>query len=353
MVPSSVSMAASSFEHQGLLEGQVYAQDFRITFPPVMDGTRRRAGVGRCHGIRSRRPNRELYVKYVKARPGQPTLVVLNGLTWAVGDWDPFVAALAQSGYGLLRYDAFGQGETLLKYAPITDVIPAEAQVSDLALLLDRLAIEGKVDLLGLSYGGGLGIMFAAAHPDRTRTLTLMAPFTQAVNSQDNSVRMQIAYLSATQPWNRATDDELYDYYLHVLVYDTYPYAEPSLLDHPYKLEATYQMVRGIRKFVASTMVATLPPASVHLVIAERDQFIPRDVLESFYAAVPPSARGSVMVLNGSEHKIPENFPHFAAAWTDLIAHVDARLSAGRRFVGEPARGEARAADVLIPMPEE
>jgi 3-oxoadipate enol-lactonase len=46
--------------------------------------------------------------------------------------------------------------------------------VDDLLALLDEQGIE-RVHLVGTSYGGEVGLMFAAAHPERVRSLTVIA----------------------------------------------------------------------------------------------------------------------------------------------------------------------------------
>ncbi|MDX1644170.1 MAG: alpha/beta fold hydrolase [Thermoanaerobaculia bacterium] len=48
--------------------------------------------------------------------------------------------------------------------------------VLDLVELLDRLGVE-RVDLFGSSYGTRTALRFAARHPDRIRTMILMAPY--------------------------------------------------------------------------------------------------------------------------------------------------------------------------------
>ncbi len=40
------------------------------------------------------------------------------------------------------------------------------------------------------------------------------------------------------------SDDDLYDLFLHQIVYATYPQAEPIVLENPFKLEATYRLVQ-------------------------------------------------------------------------------------------------------------
>lgn len=303
------------------------------------------------------RKGRELYVDYIPARAGKPMLVLVNGLTYSTKDWNELMPGLVKhaekSGNGILRYDPMGMGKTLLKYAPINYVIPIEDQVEDLAALLDQLKIRGSVHLAGLSYGGGLSIAFSRAYPSRVQSLILMAPYTEPMPSQDNWIRSQIAATRLANPFNPATDDELYDYFLRVNVYSTYPTAEPSISENPYKLEAVFRMVQGVRKMNVNEFVGDLPDESVHLMIAENDQYIPRSVLDKFWKALPKNKRLSNVIMDWTEHKIPEASPRFTAGWINLILDGDERIARGRVFKGHVLSGVAESGSLKITLPKE
>jgi pimeloyl-ACP methyl ester carboxylesterase len=292
--------------------------------------------------------NRSLYVDYIKPAPGQPIAVLLNGLTYRLGCWDAFVAELKGKGLGILRYDMYGQGETLLKYAPIQDVIPLQDEVDDLAKLLNAMQIDQPVHLVTLSYGAAVGIPFAAQHPANVATLILMAPFVGPIPQQDEWIRLQIDQTHLLYPNNPATFDELYDYFLHFIIYQTYPAAEPIVLENPYKLEATYRLVQGARKFVAKDYAALLPAGKVHFMIARKDQYVPAAMHEDFWNQIPDSIKVSRLFVEGSEHKIPEIVPAFSAAWIKHIIAADPLLSGGRTFIGLPKAGTATSGDVVI-----
>ena len=279
---------------------------------------------------------REIYVDYERPVPGRPTVVLLNGLTYRVGCWDTFTTALEGDGLGILRYDAVGQGETLLKYGIPTDAISLKDQVEDLRLLLNALGIMDPVHLVGLSYGGAIDLMFAAQYPERTASVILMAPFVGPLASQDTWIRQQINQVHVLYPYNPATFDELYDYFLKFIIYQTYPAAEPIVLENPFKLEATFRMVQGVRKFHAKDIVDQLPAGKVHLMIARKDQYLENAVHEEFWSQLPASARASRIYIEGSEHKIPEAVPQFAADWVRRIVNGDASISGGATFVGDP-----------------
>lgn len=287
------------------------------------------------------RGQRELFVDYLKPSAGKPVVVLLNGLTYRTGVWDSFVKELKGEGLGILRYDPMGHGKTMAKAGRPSESIEADEQVKDLNSLLSTLGIRKPVHLVGLSYGGAIGTMFTLAHPAKVASLILMAPFTKPLDSQDQQIRLHIAQTRAMYPLNPASDDELYDFFLKQIVYATYPMVEPIVLEHPWKLESTFRLVQGVRKFKAEDVVDQLPEASVHLMVAEWDQYIAPKILEDLWKQIPKRARQSRLIINHSEHKIPEAMPSFSAKWVRLIVEGDERLKDGRTWEGGSFLGYA------------
>lgn len=298
-------------------------------------------------------PQRELYVDYVPAKSGQPTVVLVNGLTYSTRQWENFTEQLLSKGVGVLRYDPFGQGQTLLKYAPVLAPIPVQNQVEDLKVLLDVMNLKGPYNIAGLSYGGGVVAGFAAAYPSLVNNLIMMAPFTRPLDGQDSWIKAQIWATRQIFPYNKMTDDDLYDFYLHQIVYATYPQAEPIVLENPFKLEATFRLVQGIRKFRPIDLTGSIPHRSLHLMIARQDQYINTGVLDEYWDAVPEAARASRLYINGSEHKMVEAVPNFTAAWVYQIISGNKKLFEGRDFEGYPYRGQVRSGQEQIKVGRE
>jgi pimeloyl-ACP methyl ester carboxylesterase len=292
--------------------------------------------------------NRALYVDYIKPAPGKPIAVLLNGLTYRLGCWDDFVAKLQGQGLGILRYDMYGQGETLLKYAPIQDVIPLQDQVDDLGKLLSALKIDEPVHLVTLSYGAAVGIPFTAQQPSHVASLILMAPFVSPIPQQDQWIHMQIDQTRFLYPTNPASYDDLYDYFLHIIVYQTYPSAEPIVLENPYKLEATFRLVQGARKFIAKDYINQLPAGKIHLMVATKDQYVPAALHEDFWNQLPANTKLSRLFIEGSEHKIPEVLPGYSADWVKHIIAADPQISQGRTFIGDTEKGTATSDSIVI-----
>ncbi len=285
------------------------------------------------------RKDHQLYVDWSYAKPGHPTVVLLNGLTYSTTQWDRFADELISQGFGVLRFDPCGMGQTLLMYAPVLADIQIEDQVQDMHDLIHTLKLETPLNLVGLSYGGGLGILYAGTYPEEVGKLIAMAPYTEPLKSQNDWIMSQIWYTRQVAPWNTATDDELYAYFFRQIVYSTYPSVEPVVLENPYKLEAIFRMGLGIRKYKSLDAAKKMPPNSFHLVIAGRDQYIPRGILEEFWTQVPVSIRASKLIIANSEHKIPEDVPRFSASWVMSIINNTTTLRQESTYEADPFTG--------------
>ncbi len=278
--------------------------------------------------------NRELWVDYLQPAPGKPIIVLLNGLTYRVGLWDRFVRELKGEGLGILRYDPIGMGETMKKYGPPTRAVTITEQVADLNRLLIALGITQKVHVLGLSYGGGMAIEFAATFPHKIATVIPEAAYTGPLKGQVDQIKTQIALTRAAFPFNPATDRQLYSYFLRQSVFTTYWISERVALEHPYKLESIFQLADGATDFRASDFVNQLPKGTLHQIDAGKDQYITPDVPQAFWDSLPLDVRASRMILDHSEHKIPEAMPSISAEWVKLIINGDKRLQNGNTWRG-------------------
>ena len=118
----------------------------------------------------------------VAVRPGQKTgrkdrvpLLLINGIGASLDLLQPFVDALDPS-LGVIRFDVPGVGGSPLPAAPY--------RFSGLCRLIARLLDElghDQVDVLGISWGGGVAQHFAAFQRARCRRLVLVATATGAV----------------------------------------------------------------------------------------------------------------------------------------------------------------------------
>ena len=110
---------------------------------------------------------------YALTGPATGNVVVLvHGGTVPMWNWDRQVRALSSAGYRVLSYDHFGRG-----YSDRPDVTYDRALYTrQLIELVNKLALPEKFDLVGVSFGGAIAVSFAAQHPRRVRSLTLISP---------------------------------------------------------------------------------------------------------------------------------------------------------------------------------
>lgn len=296
-------------------------------------------------------PSQKLYVEHRTAASGKHTLFMLNGLTWSTRDWNAFVRAMDQidPGIGFVLYDMRGMGRTLLEYAPIRESISLEDQVEDLKLLRAKLNVHGKAALAGLSYGGAMAIAYAAKYPRDFDLSVAMAPFIERLTDQDKIIDTWIRQHRFFYPLDFRLKEELYDHYLRILIYTTYPLAEPVLLENSYKLEATFRMVQGAKEFKALGQVERLPKNKLHLIGAMNDDFVKAERLAIFWQAVESKA-ASFLRLGYTKHKIPSERPEIAASWVYQILQGHPEIAHGAVFDGDPFKGEAHSGDIVISL---
>ena len=165
---------------------------------------------------------KELYVVYAAPQQGQPTVVLLNGLTYSTVQWEKMTDFFRSYGVGVVRYDMDGMGETLLKYGVRMEPYSYAQQVGDLDLLLKVMGVPKPYHIAGLSYGGGIAAAYSYRFPGQVKNVILMAPYTEPLEGQDLWIRGLISWTRQTYPYNPYSDDELYDYFLKQICYSTY-----------------------------------------------------------------------------------------------------------------------------------
>lgn len=105
--------------------------------------------------------------------PAAPTLVVVHGNVSSSVFFEGLMQELA-SDFHLLAPDFRGYGDS--ERVPIDATRGVRDLSDDLAAFLDAVGVEGPVDLLGWSAGGGVVMQLAMDHRDRVRRLVLEAP---------------------------------------------------------------------------------------------------------------------------------------------------------------------------------
>jgi pimeloyl-ACP methyl ester carboxylesterase len=114
----------------------------------------------------------ELEIAFLDEGKGEP-IVLVHGfastkeINWLHPGW---VSALKNSGRRVIALDNRGHGASSKPHDPEAYSLPLMA--SDTIALLDHLKLE-RVDYLGYSMGGRIGMLLALRHPDRLRSASL------------------------------------------------------------------------------------------------------------------------------------------------------------------------------------
>jgi pimeloyl-ACP methyl ester carboxylesterase len=286
--------------------------------------------------------DRELFVDWFQRSENSETIVLLNGLTYDTTDWEALAQQLAALGKNVLRYDAWGQGESLKRSGELTSAVTIQQQVEDLRSVLEELGVERSVVLVGLSYGGAVGLAFQAKYPDLVMINIPVAPFLGPLAAQDLSIRNQVAAVraqGALNPLNSLSDDEMYDYFLKIQILTTYPQAEPSILRFPGKIDGVFRLVQGVRRWRVESVLAALGSRPIHLVTADLDQYVPKLDFVNFWNRLPPQSRKSYLNVLFSEHKVPERYPFFLSRWIQKIVNRQKLAWSGKAYAGNPLSG--------------
>ena len=116
-------------------------------------------------------PSGYTHYQLVGRNAGTP-VILIHGFSIPYHIWDPTFEALENADFQVLRYDLFGRG-----YSDRPDVkYDLELFVNQLWSLLEDLAVETPVDLVGLSMGGPISLSFADRFPQLVRKLCLIDP---------------------------------------------------------------------------------------------------------------------------------------------------------------------------------
>ncbi|HKU90891.1 MAG TPA: alpha/beta hydrolase [Steroidobacteraceae bacterium] len=190
---------------------------------------------------------------------GEPLLLLHGGL----GSTDMFRPILPRltEHRQVIAIDLQGHGRTGLG----TRKFDLLDMGDDVAIVIDKLGYR-QVDVLGYSFGGGVGFRFAAQHPDKVRRLVLVSvgfsdlAFFPEIREQQN----QIGAASA-------------EYMKETPMYKTYVAVAPKPDDFPRLLQAIGDFMRGHYDYSADVKKLTMPTM---LVYGDGDMYKPEHMIE-------------------------------------------------------------------------
>ncbi len=156
---------------------------------------------------------------------GEP-LALLNGVMMTMTSWGLQTRELATQ-HRVLLHDFRGQLKSERPPGPYS----LKLHASDFAALLDHLGID-SIHLVGTSYGGEVAMEFAIDHPDRVRSLTLIA----CVSEVGEELRVKI------ERWMRMARQDRDSLYQETLADN---YSSEFVTEHPELIAAATERLRG------------------------------------------------------------------------------------------------------------
>ncbi|MHA2246195.1 MAG: alpha/beta fold hydrolase [Candidatus Hodarchaeales archaeon] len=114
------------------------------------------------------------FVHYEINGPVEGDVVVLvHGFSTPLFVWDPVFKNLVKEGFRVLRYDLYGRGYSDRPHTTYN----MDLFVLQLLELVEQLGLtQKKINIVGLSMGGGICVVFAEKYPDLVKKVSLIDP---------------------------------------------------------------------------------------------------------------------------------------------------------------------------------
>lgn len=123
-----------------------------------------------------------------------PPLLLIHGFTGSAATMEPLGAIVIEAAAPLTRQlvavDLVGHGSSSSPAA--IGQYSMAASIEHVAAVLDEVASGEPADIVGYSLGGRVALSFAAAHPNRVRTLTLIGA-TPGLDNPDEAAARRLA----------------------------------------------------------------------------------------------------------------------------------------------------------------
>jgi 3-oxoadipate enol-lactonase len=119
-------------------------------------------------------------------------LVLVHEMGGSLESWDDVVSHFPES-RRVLRYDTRGAGMS----QKVRGELCIDTMADDIAALLDRIGIAGKVALAGIAVGGAIALHFAARYPERTSGVVAGSPATGIAPDRRAAVLERVAKIEA------------------------------------------------------------------------------------------------------------------------------------------------------------
>lgn len=239
-----------------------------------------------------------------------PPVLLLNGIAMTSASWQQVAAPLAER-FTVIRCDL--RGQLMSPGSPPADV--AE-HVGDVVELLDHLGQE-SVHVLATSFGGAVGALLAARHPERVRSLVSVASADGFTDEMAVEVaRWRDAAVRALKGPDRGVLSD---------VLEPVVYSPAHVEAHREEREQRRAQIAALPTRWFENLIGLLDSAESFrlgdelcavscptlIVAAELDGFIPRERCRALAEAVPGAA---FRVIEGAGHAVVVENPTVVAA---------------------------------------
>lgn len=229
-----------------------------------------------------------------------PPVLLLNGIAMSAPSWQPVAGPLAEH-FTVIRCDL--RGQLLSPGSPPADV--AE-HVGDVIEVLDELGHD-SVHILATSFGGAVGALLAARHPDRVRSLLSIASADGFTDVMANEVaRWRDGVVRSLDGGDRGVLSD---------VLEPVVYSEAWVAVHREERAVRRQLIAALPTQWFQDLIELLDSAESFslrdelgaircptlIVAAELDGFIPLERSRGLAEAIPGAEFG---VIKGSGHAV-------------------------------------------------
>lgn len=227
------------------------------------------------------------------------TVIFIHGMTLPMWVWDRQVEPFVAAGYRVLRFNLYGKGYS----DRVTGVHTNDLFVEQLDGLLHALGIDGEVNLVGLSLGGGVVGRFTANYPNRVTRVAFIAPIVSGLRGGTKKIL-------SSKAGAKILYDRLKEQYEGKL---TETLTNLGIPEDPYVTRFRTQMVykgyaRSIHDLFEIEATSDQRPyykqieQDVLLIWGDADESVPRREIDWFLKAVP---HAHLHVLPGIGHASP------------------------------------------------
>jgi len=192
---------------------------------------------------------------------GEPLLLLHGGLG-SIDMFGPALPALAKN-RRVIAVDLHGHGRTALGDRPISHADIGD----DMAAVLKKIGVA-QVDVLGYSFGGGVGFRLAVQHPEMVRRLVMVS----AGYAQDG-------FYAEMLPMQAQVGAAMAEHMKDTPMYKSYMAVAPKKEDFPRLLDRMGELMRNPYDWSADAKKLQMP---VMIVFGDSDMYRPEHIVK-FY----------------------------------------------------------------------